>query len=430
MQDVLTEFLVWIADNILGQPAFLVGIVVMLGLIIQKKSFSDIVLGTTKTMAGFLIMSTGAGVFVDGLIAFQTLVQAAFGIPPAPTPGIPLDEFMATYGGIATVIMAVGFFIHLLIARFTPLRYVYLTGHLMWWVSLTVVAVFVQVFGPGMDFLTMVGLGSVIMALYWSFQPAYIHKYMKVVRGKDDIAYGHTSSIACFLAAALGKYVGSPEESSEKIKLPANLAFFKDVTAGTAAILIVIMAISAIAAGPEVVAPYAGDMNYIIWAILQGIYFAAGITILLAGVRMILAEIVPAFKGISEKVIPGAKPALDCPIIFPVAPTAVLIGFLASTAAFLPLMIIFAATGFGVVVPPMIQLFFPGGAAGVYGDRFGGWKGAVLGGLINGAFLAFGQALTYTWLPNSCGQIGTAADPDWYILIAVLVTILGIFKGS
>ena len=42
--------------------------------------------------------------------------------------------------------------------------------------------------------------------------------------------------------------------------------------------------------------------------------FVAGVLVLLQGVRMFLGEIIPAFKGISEKLIPGARPALDVPI--------------------------------------------------------------------------------------------------------------------
>lgn len=59
--------------------------------------------------------------------------------------------------------------------------------------------------------------------------------------------------------------------------------------------------------------------NFIIFAIIQSLTFAAGVYIILAGVRMVIAEIVPAFKGIADKLVKDAKPALDCPTVFPFA---------------------------------------------------------------------------------------------------------------
>ncbi|MDV2888056.1 PTS transporter subunit IIC, partial [Alkalihalophilus pseudofirmus] len=70
--------------------------------------------------------------------------------------------------------------------------------------------------------------------------------------------------------------------------------------------------------------------NFIIYSIQMAGTFAAGVFVILSGVRLILGEIIPAFKGISEKLVPNSKPALDCPIVFPYAPNAVLVGFFSS----------------------------------------------------------------------------------------------------
>lgn len=44
-----------------------------------------------------------------------------------------------------------------------------------------------------------------------------------------------------------------------------------------------------------------------------------GVYILLAGVRLLLGEIVPAFRGIAMKLVPDAIPALDCQFSFLIA---------------------------------------------------------------------------------------------------------------
>ncbi|NPV72102.1 MAG: PTS ascorbate transporter subunit IIC [Firmicutes bacterium] len=416
----------FLATNIFGQPAVLIALVAMVGLVAQRKSFSDTVMGTIKTMAGFLILVIGAGVIVQALNNFTPIIQQAFGITPVPDKGMGLDKFMATYSGAAALIMTFGFLINVILARLTPFKYIYLTGHLMFWVSLVMLAVMKEV-SPNASMTSMVVVGSVIMGLYWTLQPAFIHRAMTRVTESGAVAFGHTSSSGAWLASVLGRFVGKPEQSTEKVTLPENISFIKDVTVGTSVVVSLVAVIAALFAGQSFVSKQAGSMNYIIYALLEGFKFGAGTTVLLIGVRMILAEIVPAFRGIATRIVPNAKPALDCPIVFNYAPMGVIIGFLSATAMFLVLMLVFGATGFAVIIPPMIQLFFPGGAAGVFGNSTGGIRGAILGGALMGALLAFGQAITAPMLSTTASQLALMADPDWYILILVFKPLLALF---
>ncbi|MGB9897559.1 PTS transporter subunit IIC, partial [Thermanaerothrix sp.] len=230
--DTLIAIAQFIADNIFSQPAILVGLIAMIGLLVQKKPFSDVVTGTIKTAVGFLIMSRGAGIVVEALNNFTPILQSAFGLPQVELGGMGLDKLIATYGGAASLIMAFGFIIHVLLARFTKFKYIYLTGHLMFWIALVLVAVMLEI-NPNISMFTMVAVGSVIIALYWTFQPAYIQPWMRKVTGTDELALGHTSSSGAFLSAVLGKYVGKPEDSTEKLTLPKWLTFFRDVTVAT-----------------------------------------------------------------------------------------------------------------------------------------------------------------------------------------------------
>lgn len=418
----------WLTTNIIGQPALLVGLIALVGLVVQRKKFSDVVLGTVKTIVGFLIMSEGAGIVVRSLNAFTPILQQAFGIQPQAWPGMGLDALIAQWGGVASLIMALGFLINVLLARFTPLKYIYLTGHLMFWIALTLVAVVLEI-NPNTSPGVIIGVCSVIAGLYWTLQPAYMQPLMRKLTGADALAYGHTSSSAAWLGGKLAPFVGREEDRSEKVTLPSSIEFFKDVTAGTGVIIGVVIVIAALVAGGTYVSTLSGDLNYIVYSIMEGLKFAAGITVLLVGVRMVLAEIVPAFRGIATSIVPGARPALDCPIVFDFAPMAVIIGFISATVVFLILMLIIG-TVFGIVIiPPLIMLFFPGGASGVFGDRNGGWKGAILGGAICGAMLAIGQAITIPMLSTTSPQLATIADPDWYILIIIFRYLLQPFLG-
>ncbi len=418
----------FLADNLFGQPALLIGLVALVGLVAQRKSFSETVQGTVKAVAGFLIINIGAGVLVEALNHFTPIVQAAFGITQPPSQGMGLDKFMAEYSDDATLIMTFGFLLNVLLARFTPARNIYLTGHLMFWIALTLIAVMVEA-NPQISQVQLVLIGSIIAGLYWTLQPLYVQRFMNRITGTTELAYGHTSSSNAFLAGLVGQLAGNPEKTTENLKMPRHLSFFRDVTVSTSIVVAAVAALAAIAAGRAAVQEQAGAMHYIVYAALEGLRFGAGTAVLLMGVRMILAEIVPAFRGIAEKIVPGARPALDCPIVFDFAPTAVLIGFLSAFAAFSVLMVIFGAMGWAVIIPPMIPLFFPGGAAGVFGNATGGLRGAVLGGALTGVLLAVGQPIAAAMLSNTAPELAVLADPDWFILIVFFRAFFGWIWG-
>ncbi|MDC4404486.1 PTS ascorbate transporter subunit IIC, partial [Acinetobacter baumannii] len=163
-----------------------------------------------------------------------------------------------------------------------------------------------------------------------------------------------------------------------------------------------------------------GGDNYIIYALLNGIGFAGGVYIILQGVRLILNEIIPAFKGISEKLVPNAKPALDCPIVFPYAPNAVLIGFIFSFLGGLVGLFILGIFNAILILPGVVPHFFCGATAGVFGNSTGGRRGAMIGAFANGLLLTFLPAVLYPLL-GSLGYIGTTfSDADFAILGIIL----------
>ena len=251
------------------------------------------------------------------------------------------------------------------------------------------------------------------------------------------VALGHTVGIGAWLSAVLGKFVGGKNpKSSEDIKISEKLSFLRDsnvITALTMGSLFIIGAIVLMLKGTDVskeLIAAAGTQNFIIYSIIESIKFAAGIAVVLFGVRLFIGELIPAFKGISTKIVPGAVPAIDAPIVYPYAPNAVIFGFLGAFIGGLIWMVILGNTVGYVFVPTMIVLFFHGAAAGVFGNLTGGYKGALLGGFIIATIVAIGQFYTVMYLlPSTIPDTAAwAADTDMFIIGPVLYFITKIFR--
>ena len=84
-------------------------------------------------------------------------------------------------------------------------------------------------------------------------------------------------------------------------------------------VMISLFLVTAFFAGPEFCA-HAGATNYLVHAFLQAVQFVVGVYVLLAGVRLLLAELSLRSVVLLMKLVPDAKPALDCPVLFPYAP--------------------------------------------------------------------------------------------------------------
>src|SRR5699024_5042989 len=383
--DAILNVVMWLADNIFGEPAILIGLIVLAGLLLQKKTFSQTISGTFKAIIGFLIITLGADIISGSLSVFEPLWAEVFNLESESFSGyIGQEAFNGQFGSAVALAMAVGFLINVLLARFTPFKYIYLTGHMMFWTTTIFAGIVVQV-NEDISFWALVIFLSVIMGLYWTLQPAVVQPYMRKVTGNDNIALGHTSAGATLLASWAGQLFGNKEQDSEKIKVPKNLEFLRDsnvITALTMGILFLIGAIVVMLrdtpGAQELVA--STDQNFLVYAIIQSFTFTAGIAVVLTGVRMFIGEIVPAFKGIATKLVPGAKPALDAPIVFTFAPNAVILGFLGAFIGGLFWLVILGNTVGYIFVPTMIVLFFHGATAGVFGNATGGARGAIIGG--------------------------------------------------
>lgn len=374
--------------DILSEPSILVALIALTGLLLLKKPAGEIIKGTFKTCLGFLVLTGGSTILQGALIPFGTMFQEAFNV----TGVVPNNEAIVSmalteFGTATALIMAFAMVANILIARFTPLKYVFLTGHHTLYMS-CMVAVILYV--SGLRGATLIAIGAIATGLIMAVFPAIVQPFMKKITGHDNVALGHFSSVGYALAGWVGKLVGKGSRSTEELNLPKNLGFLRDSSITIALTMSVLYLVVAAFCGPTFIqTELSGGQNFIVYAIIQAFTFAAGVFIILAGVRLILAEIVPAFKGFSDKLVPNSKPALDCPIVFPYAPNAVLLGFFCSFLGGIVGMAVLGWVGAVIILPGVVPHFFCGATAGVFGNATGGVRGCTIGAFCNGLLITF-----------------------------------------
>ncbi|GAA0370426.1 PTS ascorbate transporter subunit IIC [Bacillus horti] len=413
--------------DILGTPAILVGLFALFGLLLQKKAIADVVSGTLKTIMGFLILEAGAGILIGSLDSFGAMFDQAFNLQGV----IPNNEAIValaqeTFGTETAMIMLFGMLVNILLARFTPFKYIFLTGHHTLFMACLIAVILIT---GGITGIPMVIIGSLLLGALMVLSPAMLQPYMRKITGSNDVAMGHFGSVGYLVSGAIGKLVGDPKKSTEEIKVPKSLGFLRDTSVSVALTMTILFVVVAVAAGAGFVESELSDgQNFLVYALLQAIIFAAGVYIILAGVRILLSEIVPAFKGIADKAVPNAIPALDAPTVFPFASNAVVIGFFSSFVAGLLAMFILPMLGLRVIVPGLVPHFFTGAAAGVFGNATGGRRGAIVGAFANGLLISFLPALLLPVLGSLGFQGTTFGDADFGIVGIILGNIISFFR--
>lgn len=407
--------------DVFRQPAIIVALISLIGLSVQKKSFSDVLKGTVRTLVGFLVLAAGAGVVVGALSPFGQMFEQAFNVQGVvPNNEAIVGQVLLEYGSAAALIFFFGMIVNIFLAATTRFKYIYLSGHVAFYMA-AMIAVIMGV--AGFDTWAVILWGSIAQGLVMTLSPAIVQPFMRKVTGTDDVALGHTGGAGIALGGLVATLVrGKNPKSTEDLVFPKGLGFLRDTTVIVALSMAVIYVIVTLFAGPAFIEGELSDgQNYILFAVMQAATFSAGVFIILAGVRVVLAEIVPAFKGISERLVKGAKPALDVPIVFTFAPNAVLIGFLASFVGGIVGMVAMVFMGTAIIVPGVVAHFMTGAASGVIGNAAGGRRGAVVGAFANGIAITFLPLLLLPVL----GEIGfsnsTFSDSDY--------GIVGLFLG-
>jgi PTS system ascorbate-specific IIC component len=144
------------------------------------------------------------------------------------------------------------------------------------------------------------------------------------------------------------KRAKNPEKQSifnkklEDIELPGWLSMFNENMVSTAILMTIFFGIILVIIGPDFLieltknktltgnAALKQGQDFFFYVLYNCFQFAVYLTILQLGVRTFVAELTTSFQGISNKLIKGSVPGVDCAVTFGFGSTnAVTIGFLA-----------------------------------------------------------------------------------------------------
>lgn len=355
------DILMYLINNVFNQAVFVIGMVVFLGMLVQKTEMSKIIASTVKTMIGFLLINTGGQTLGAALLPLQPMLIKVFRLQvKVQDLGAAQAESLGDIGSEMALIFALGFLMNILLARITKFKYVHLSAHVSFFFSGLIAAALK--FGTNLSFIPLVLLGAVLLGSYMTFTCAYVAPLMKNIKGGEGFTLAHSSSCGIWLAAKIGGLVGNKEKDLEDIKIPKKLNFLREMTIALTVVMTLMFFVISLISGPGwVVQQVSEGRDIISFSLLNGLQFGLWITVIITGVRMLLSEIIPAFHGIADKVIPNAVPGLDVPLLFPNYPTSVIFGFLVSLAAGFIGMGILGAVNYPVVVfPALIPTFLQG----------------------------------------------------------------------
>ncbi|EPV4646020.1 PTS ascorbate transporter subunit IIC [Clostridium perfringens] len=383
-------------------PALFMGLVVAIGLILQRKPIDAILKGIFKGIIGMVILLKGVDIVVSSITPLANAFSGLFNTQSNSTLG-DFNVFLGQYGSYVGLILLCGFVINIIIARYTRFKTIYLTGNILFWYPMLFLAVGIEnnVSGLKLFIFTLI-----MYILVITIFPYILRKHVKYVTGNDSFTIGHTASIYCLLGSYIGKLVGQKDKNIENLNLPKSLSFFRDTNITAAIVMFIVYIIVGLFIGKESRIAIYGSEPLITYSLIQGITFAAGMIILLTGVRMILGEIIPSFKGIADKLAKGSIPALDIPMIFPYGPNALLIGFIIALITSIGTLFLLGASGVltFALIPLVVACYFDVAPVAIFANARGGWPAAIITSALGGIILMVLAAISLNLVSGTVGN--------------------------
>lgn len=404
----------FLVNDFLTEPVILIGLLICIGYILQKSKVTKVITGTISAMVGIQMVLFGGSQFTSIFKPIATAVGEKIGIH-----GYIMDSYamkaasqeaLGDRFGLVGYVFLIAFAVNLFLVyfgKYTKAKGVFLTGNAG--IAHSQAALWLVLANMMIGNAAAVVISGILVGIYWAYSTTLAAKTIDDATGGAGFTVGHNQQIGLWFFGKFAHKFGSPEQDCEKLKLPGWLTIFNNNVTSVCIIMIVFVGAFMAPLGISGIQEIAGKTHWLNYILLIGIQFSMCMVILLNGVRMMCAELTSAFKGIQEKLVPNAIPAIDVAAILPFSPNAATLGFIFCTIGTVIAMAILVLIKSPILLlPGFVPLFFSGGPVGVIANKKGGIKAVIWCCIILGLIQTFGSvwAVNLMQYPEGVGWSG------------------------
>lgn len=443
--NILMNIWSYFATNILQQPAFMIGLIVIIGYILLKKPWYDVLGGGIKAIVGYMILAVGSGGLVNNFRPVLVGLKDRFNLDAmvidpyfgqnAVTAGV--EEVFGKSFSQVMILLLIAFVVNILLVRFskiTKLRALFTTGHVQ--VQQASTAFWLILFAcPFLknDTAILVVM-ALVLGLYWAVGSNLIIKPTQELTDGAGFTLAHQQMFGVALFSWLAEKMGGEKEGKkaskklEDLELPGFMSMFNENMVCTSILMFLFFGAILMLLGKDylIEAEFMKEgQSFLFYILTTCLNFAVYLAILQLGVRTFVTELTNSFQGIANKWLPGAVPGVDCAVSYGFgSPNAVPIGFLAGAVGqFLAIGVLILLKSPVLVIAGFVPVFFDNATIAVYANNKGGLKAAIVLPFISGLCQVFGSAFIASWVGMAAygGYLGMW---DWAVVWPVFTVVM------
>ena len=440
--ETLNTIWTFIVNNIITQPAYFIGLIVLIGYALLRKPWYDILAGTIKAIVGYLILAVGSGGLVNNfrpvLVGLKDRFQLdAMVIDPyfgqnAVTAGVE-EVFGRAFGQVMILVLIAFIFNIVLVAlkKWTKFRAIFTTGHVQVQQASTAFWLILFCF-PTLGDTPVLLIMALLLGLYWAAGTNLTVEISQDLTDGAGFSIAHQQMFVLKLFSWLSEKMNknSKKESKrlEDIQLPGFLSIFNENMVATSILMTLFFGTILLVLGKSYLIEagfLAAGKSFFFYILGTCLNFAVYLAILQLGVRTFVGELTQSFQGISQRLLKGAVPGVDCAVSYGFgSPNAVTIGFIfGALGQFLAIGALILLKSPTLVIAGFVPVFFDNATIAVYANNKGGLKAAMLWPFVSGLMQVFGSALIAGWVGLAAygGYLGMW---DWAVVWPIFTVLM------